>query len=269
MLKFRILTAAILIPLVIAAIFLLSKPLLAGVCALLIAVAAWEWALLMGWQNHWWRIGYSAITLLLLVLSLLFFWRWFPLIITFGALCWLFILIGLLYLRTRTTLPKLPQGLIGILGFLILIPCWYSLVFLSRTPKYLLFMLVVIWLADTAAYFAGRRWGRRKLAPLISPNKTIEGTFAALVTTALFALLGQWLLVNSGQRPFALIIVTLPTVIAAIGGDLFESLLKRQQGLKDSGQLLPGHGGLLDRIDSLLAAAPIFACGMFAQRLLT
>jgi phosphatidate cytidylyltransferase len=118
-----------------------------------------------------------------------------------------------------------------------------------------------VWVADTAAYFAGKRYGTRKLAPRISPNKTTAGAWGALAGAAALALAAGLLLGERGLALAALVGLALLVVGASIAGDLFESLLKRQAGVKDSGTLFPGHGGLLDRFDSLFAAIPVFAAG--------
>ena len=123
-------------------------------------------------------------------------------------------------------------------------------------------MLLIVWAADTGAYFAGRTFGKRKLAPHISPGKTIAGLFGGLITAPLVALLAVHLMPIAGIEPAILIPLVLVTALVSVGGDLLISLHKRTSGHKDSGKLLPGHGGILDRVDSLLAAAPFFALGV-------
>lgn len=133
----------------------------------------------------------------------------------------------------------------------------------AHGPLLVLSLLLLIWGADIAAYFAGRRWGRAKLAPVLSPGKTWVGCYAALVTGGCVGLgVALWLGVELGQG-LALVSICVLTAAVSIVGDLFESLLKRHRGLKDSGQLLPGHGGMLDRIDSMIAAAPVFTLGLW------
>jgi phosphatidate cytidylyltransferase len=137
-----------------------------------------------------------------------------------------------------------------------------SLVVIHRyNAGILLFVLAVIVVADTAAFFTGRRWGKTKLAPALSPGKTREGLFGALAATGLLGTLGAWLLrIDLVMWPYFVALVWITTLLS-VTGDLFESLLKREAGVKDSGTLLPGHGGVLDRIDSLTAGAPAFALG--------
>ena len=152
----------------------------------------------------------------------------------------------------------------ALIGWLVLIATWMALVELqARSPALLLAFMAVVWIADTAAYFTGRRFGRRKLAPSISPGKTWEGVWGALSATGAYALLLLALAPSAGLREprsiavaaLWLALVLLLTAMSIVG-DLFESQLKRQRGVKDSGNLLPGHGGVLDRIDALLAAMP-------------
>jgi phosphatidate cytidylyltransferase len=160
---------------------------------------------------------------------------------------------------------KGPDTGVFVSGLLVLIPAWAGLVWihqLSRGPYLVLFLLVLIWIADSGAYFAGRRWGRRKLAPLVSPGKTREGAYGALAGGLLWGGVLAALYGVSVPQQGCLVLLCLLTVVASIVGDLYESLSKRERGVKDSGSLLPGHGGILDRIDSLTAAAPVFALGL-------
>ncbi len=150
-------------------------------------------------------------------------------------------------------------------GVLMLVSTWIGLVWLhglTQGPNLVLCLLLLIWIADSAAYFTGRRWGRHKLAPVVSPGKTLEGVLGALGGGLLWGLvLASWFGRGWGQQA-GVVALCLLTVLVSVYGDLYESLLKRRRGVKDSGRLLPGHGGLLDRIDSLMAAAPVFALGL-------
>jgi phosphatidate cytidylyltransferase len=149
-------------------------------------------------------------------------------------------------------------------GWLVLLAAWVAVVQLqARSPSLLLATMAIVWIADTAAYFTGRAFGRRKLAPAISPGKTWEGVYGALAATAAYTLLLLWLapdVVHAGElSPRALagwLGLVLGLTALSIVGDLFKSLLKRQRGVKDSGSILPGHGGMIDRIDALLAVLP-------------
>jgi phosphatidate cytidylyltransferase len=151
-------------------------------------------------------------------------------------------------------------------GLLVLVPTGVALVALHRSgeagPGLVLLLLVLVWAADSGAYFAGKRWGRRKLAPTVSPGKTVEGVCGGL-TLAMVAAISGWYVLQPGTLALGpAIAISLATVVFSIVGDLYESMLKRQHSVKDSGTLLPGHGGMLDRIDSLTAASPVFALGV-------
>ncbi len=150
------------------------------------------------------------------------------------------------------------------LGLVTLWICSHSVIYLHYVYGgwVLLYMLTLVWLADIGAYFTGRRFGKRKLAPAISPGKTWEGVYGGIFVTLVWMLLIYWLtdILHLGLLPFLLIGIS--TVVISIAGDLFESILKREAGVKDSSNLLPGHGGILDRIDSVIAASPVFVSGL-------
>jgi phosphatidate cytidylyltransferase len=162
-----------------------------------------------------------------------------------------------------TGLQRLLRGLAGVL---VTLPAWAALVLLHGRPAdgpyVILYLLVLVWLADSGAFFAGRRWGRRKLAPVISPGKTREGVYGAMVVCTIYAVAVGLYHGDTSRQVTGLVMVSLLTVMFSIVGDLLESLMKRQAGIKDSSNLIPGHGGVLDRIDSLTAAAPVFFLGL-------
>ncbi|BBL33864.1 phosphatidate cytidylyltransferase [Nitrosomonas stercoris] len=150
------------------------------------------------------------------------------------------------------------QWLFMIMGWLVLLPTCLALYQLRAIdPLLLLGFMSVVWISDSAAYLIGRRYGKHKLAPQISPGKTWEGVAAALVGVLIYALI--WFYVTNSEQALIGWLIPLLLVLAVLGimGDLFESLLKRQAGVKDSGNILPGHGGILDRIDALLPVLPI------------
>jgi len=153
--------------------------------------------------------------------------------------------------------------LLAVVGCVVLLPFWHALVYLRPTPGRLLLAMGVVWMADTAGYFVGRRFGRSKLAPDISPGKTWAGVWGAFAAAPLYWIAASMLLPElSTHRLSALVWITLMTLLSMVG-DLFESWMKRGVGMKDSGRLLPGHGGMLDRVDSLTATLP-FAALYFA-----
>jgi phosphatidate cytidylyltransferase len=257
MLKYRIITALILIPLVLAGIFYLPPIPFACLSAIIILMAAWEWAGLIGWHATQKRGLYLAAMLVFLgILKLL------PtgIILIAASLTWLAMLYFVLrYEQFAQLWTHFSWGRV-ILGLWILGATWVALNFIQQLPSgpyYLLFLLLFIWAADTGAYFAGKKWGKRKLAPHISPGKSIEGVLGGSLLSVLVAVIGGLFFHGGGYVGF--ILLALITSLISVLGDLSESLIKRQAGVKDSGNLLPGHGGLLDRIDSLLSAAPVFA----------
>ena len=153
-----------------------------------------------------------------------------------------------------------------IAGVVIMLPCWLAFLYLfvvdSAAPRLLLYVLVLVWIADSFAYFTGRAWGKHKLAPAVSPGKSVEGVIGGLSGVAIVALLGgHYLWHLSGQALILWVAVSLVTGAISVVGDLIESIFKRRAGVKDSGHLLPGHGGMFDRIDALTAAIPVFALG--------
>ena len=132
------------------------------------------------------------------------------------------------------------------------------------SPWWLMYVFLLVWGADSGAYFVGRKFGMRKLAPNVSPNKSVEGLLGGLATSALIMIAVSAVYLELSTVAFIIfLILSMITVAASVQGDLVESMIKRRAGVKDSGRIFPGHGGVLDRIDSLLAATPIFAAGLY------
>jgi phosphatidate cytidylyltransferase len=261
----RILTALLVIPLPVAAVLLLPTAYLALCLGIVLVLAAWEWAALVGISTFGGRTAYASLT----AACLIALWQpvlrqWFPQLIAAVVAFWGGISVFLFRLKRIERKSGLDPAM-ALVGLLVLIGPWVAIAQLHARPtdgpNVVLFLLVLIWVADILAYFAGRQWGKEKLAPLLSPGKTRAGVYGALVGAALLGILLSW---TKGLPPVhALLLVVLCVLSACVSviGDLFESLLKRRRDVKDSGQLLPGHGGVLDRIDSLTAAAPLFAAG--------
>ena len=265
MLKYRILTAIILIPLVFWLVLGVPQEIFAIVTALVALIAAWEWAAFLGWTTWPQRLGYAGIILVALALSLaLPHW----LIIAVGVMWWLLVLLLVFWIELKKAIPHFSKISIAVMGIISIVPFWRSIVLLHLEPRWLLLLLLLVWIADIAAYFGGRFLGRAKLAPTISPNKTWAGVYTAFIAITIFIVGGVLLIFNSINPLWNGLTLGMFTLIAAVIGDLFESIMKRQCGLKDSGQLLPGHGGFLDRIDSLIAAAPLFLSTLITLKIL-
>jgi len=231
-----------------------------------VLVAMWEWTRMSGFASRPVRSGVVAIV----ALALAFLWMmrgealiWY--LIVAGVVFWI---VAFLWLRNFSfgAAPTRENAIIKLAaGLFATLPAWVALTKLHGDPRsghgWALLALMLVSVADTAAYFTGSRYGKVKLCPQISPNKTIAGVYGALASGAILSAIGGWLLGLRGLAWLALIALALVTVIASIIGDLFESLIKRQAGVKDSGTLFPGHGGMFDRLDGMFAALPIFALG--------
>ena len=268
MLKQRVITAVVLAVLVVWAVIKLP---LAGFGLLLLAVillGAWEWAGLAGLNGPRYRLLYGGLVLTL-ILAL---WPWVGDVAFVAGLLgcalagWCYALFWMWRYAER---PERQDRSVTVAaaGVIVLAAPWVAFMALRDEfgPAYVLFLFLLVWIADIGAYFAGRRWGRRKLALAISPGKTWEGALGAGTAALMFALAGAAVLGVGAHWPW-FVVVCMVTVGFSIAGDLFESMLKRQCGMKDSGTLLPGHGGVLDRVDSLTAAAPVFLLGLYGMR---
>ncbi|MBD9367561.1 phosphatidate cytidylyltransferase [Xanthomonas sp. XNM01] len=281
MTRTRVIAALLMAPTAILAILLLPTPWMAAVAAMVMLAGLWEWLKLAGVEDS---LSRTILVLLNLVVMVLLVWAsrgsggfspvLFQLVTLAGAIGWLASLLWLW--RPQVSAPDRPwsRPLKLAAGTLAAIPAWCALCLIhsgnfdtlgdaagSVDHRWLLVALALVWAADSGAYFAGRMFGRRKLAVSISPNKTVEGAAGGLLAGVVVALcFGLLAGAGAAQLP-AVALVAAVAVAASIVGDLIESLLKRQAGVKDSGHLIPGHGGVLDRIDGVLAALPVFAIG--------
>ncbi|WP_199097502.1 phosphatidate cytidylyltransferase [Dyella sp. ASV21] len=267
MLLQRTLTALLLAPLVIGLILLTPTWLFAPIIALTFLAAMWEWTRLSGLKKTLSRGAVLTVTAALLVLSWLVrdLSPWWPLLIGVGVAWWVAVGQWLRHFAFGAA-PTRENSLMKLgAGLLVIVPAWVAAMSIHGSgehgPAWTLLALLVVWAADIGAYFSGRLFGRRKLAPTISPGKTWAGVYGAFVAGAIVTLVGGLLLDVSGAKLAGLLVLSVLTVVASIVGDLFESLMKRHAAVKDSGNLFPGHGGLLDRLDSVFAALPVFAAG--------
>jgi phosphatidate cytidylyltransferase len=298
MLKQRIITAAILATGIVSAVLMLSSDYFSLLIAIIVLIGAWEWLNLIDINST----GKRAVFIGTLVFAMLFIHLWTYILEALvpvmdnlaekykfqmddirnqsGILEWLVVPAVLFWLLAMMLIRKAPQEMLNfqprlrykaLIGWCVLLAGW---MFLARLRTFydsemVLYFLILIWTADIAAYFSGKKWGKTKLAADISPGKTVEGVYGALVSSALCAVILCIVLSIVFGKPVSfmvagdLILLSIITVQISVYGDLFFSLVKRQRGVKDSGNLLPGHGGVLDRIDSLIAAAPIFYAGIF------
>ena len=262
----RVLTATVLGGVVVFGTVQLSVEIMAALFALVLFGAALEWAQLAGVGPRGLRIAYGVLAVATTLASAAML-RGQPhavsALLALGCLWWLVAAAWVIHYQVRGG-PQLTRRLwLALCGFLALVPALIAmLALLDRDPARLLALFALVWGADIFAYFGGKTLGRRRLASRVSPGKTWEGLAAALLGTQLLAVAGVCAGLVVGLSLLQVLGLVAVTLIASVIGDLLESLLKRLRGVKDSGSLLPGHGGLLDRIDSLLAAAPVFTLGL-------
>jgi phosphatidate cytidylyltransferase len=272
MTRTRVIAALAMTPIAIAAILLLPTPWLVALAAIMFLAGLWEWFKLADIDDTLARTVLLVVNLALMVaivwgsrtsggLSYVLL----QIMIVVGVAWWL---LAMLWLRhfdfasnheTHARVFKLAAGTLAI------VPAWCALAVLHGSDpnghRWLFVALMIVWAADSGAYFAGRHFGKRKLAPRISPNKTIEGVIGGVACGLLVALAFAPFAGASLRELPAVALVAVVAVLFSVVGDLFESLLKRHVGAKDSGDLIPGHGGILDRIDGVVAALPVFALG--------
>ena len=265
MLKTRIITALILAPIAVIGIFFLPPSGFALFTGLIITIGAWEWANMSGWTSMAARVAYGlavAIILsgLLTVNAVSVLWL---------ALLWW--LVSFLMVRSYPGGSQFWQSptIRTLIGVLVLVPAWVGLNHMrtgvfqfgvsSNNLLLILYVFCIVWVADIGAYFAGRAFGKAKLAPRVSPGKSWAGVWGGLLAVAILASLVGLLAQASPANTLMLVLASLVTGLVSVLGDLVESMMKRFRGIKDSSQLLPGHGGIMDRIDSLTAAIPVFA----------
>ncbi|MEQ1558357.1 MAG: phosphatidate cytidylyltransferase [Methyloglobulus sp.] len=309
MLKQRIITAAILVPLVILAVFKLPQDYFSLLFGLIILMAAWEWSYLIGINEAYKK--YLFLLGVIIPMLWLHFWTQFlealqyvietlqqdlyqyakksswtsvsqfmeylniPDVRTYsGLLEWFVIPAVIFWVLVMILIKHSPTGVLTLqlkprqkawLGWFVLLSAWLFLVRLRALygAEMAMYFLILIWAADISAYFVGKKFGTTKLAPEISPGKTLVGFYGALLSAVIcgvvLSLIYQFPIMNASD----FVLLSVFTVLISVYGDLFFSVVKRQSGVKESGSILPGHGGILDRIDSLIAAAPFFYAGIY------
>jgi phosphatidate cytidylyltransferase len=267
MLRQRVITALLLAPLAILLILLSPTSLFAWLLAFAFLAATWEWSRLAGMKSDVARGALLAGTAVLF--AVLWWlrpsaWLWHVLTIA-GVAWWLLACVWLRHFAFGASPTSENRNLKLLAGAFVVIPAWVAGLSIHGSEPHghiwTFLAMLLVWAADTGAYFAGRFFGKRKLAPQISPGKTWAGVYGAFATSAVVVVVGGWLLGVRDVRLLGLVVLSVLTVAGSIIGDLLESLMKRHANVKDSGALFPGHGGLLDRLDSVFAALPIFALG--------
>ncbi|MDH3978465.1 MAG: phosphatidate cytidylyltransferase, partial [Gammaproteobacteria bacterium] len=258
----RIITAAILLVVLLVVFFRLPQSAAIGLLGAFVVLAAWEWSAFLFLKGFVSRALFTVFIVALMVGALLAFPQRLPLlpVLTVALLWWCSAFIWVLRYPT-----SVRRDVTALCGVLLLLPAWVSMLALFSLPgqqgaQFVLFALSIVWAADIGAYFVGRRLGRTKLAPKVSPGKTWEGLGGGLIAATGVALFGSWWF---GLSPLFMVPAVISVAIISVIGDLTVSMFKRNAGLKDSGHLFPGHGGVLDRIDSATAALPLFALALF------
>ena len=267
MLKYRLLTAFLMGPIILWGIFSLPEFWFSFAAVILVTVGAWEWAAFIGLTKSLERALFVIFNVVLYIVVLYLQNSSLNYTVIYSSAAWWLISIPLLlifpfkdnnFLRLNFT-----KGLVGVV---LLLATLVSMVSIRSNPNYgpefVLYIILMIWFADSGAYFAGRRFGKNKLIPKVSPGKTWEGVIGALVVTITSSIVAIDILNIPSSDSVFFVLITFISVVYSIVGDLSESMFKRMSDIKDSGHILPGHGGILDRIDSLMSALPIFFIGL-------
>lgn len=262
MLKERVLTASVLALVFLGVLFFLPQSVFAVFISIVYLIGAWEWANLSGITNRAKRIVY-VLGICLLAFMVFYMTQWVQqvdalrVVLVVSAAWWA---LSLLWIQSFPSSTVIWGGTLVrlLMGVLVIVPAWLASIYLRSAPQGAWLVLAVVLLvatADIGAYFTGRAFGKRKLAPEVSPGKSWEGVWGGAVMVLCLSLLANIFL---GVNWLALMLIVIPTALISVVGDLLESMVKRHRGIKDSSQILPGHGGILDRIDGLTAAVPIF-----------
>jgi phosphatidate cytidylyltransferase len=269
MLKQRVITAAILIPLVVLAVLNTSTDTMKWILSALVLLAAWEWFEVIGLKQKVEKLlAFSSLIISTILVGQLIN---DSSVVYASAILWGFFTLFVVIFASRAIPPSIAyffqqRVLATVMAIATLVLFFHTSILLHQIPeigpRLMLFVMVAVWLADTGGYFAGKRWGKHKLALMISPNKTWQGVAGAVVLVVFGALCAYPMLASGPLSFIEWVSLIMITASFSIIGDLIESVFKRIHDVKDSGNLLPGHGGVLDRIDSLLAAIPVFVIGL-------
>jgi phosphatidate cytidylyltransferase len=262
MLLQRVLTAIPLAILAVWAILYQSTNVLMIAFMVITFIAGWEWAQLSGIKVSVLRVVLALVLVLTVYLGYKYIlhtiWLHYLLMATVSWWC-------LVMLRMSMKPPAAASDAFSffkvLIAFITIVPPVLSLLRvheISQGPYWLLYMLTLVWVADIGAYFSGRKFGKNKLAPQLSPGKTREGLYGALLLTSLYSVAAANFFSLNTEQTVCFWVVTMIATLISVAGDLFISLLKRERGVKDTGAILPGHGGVLDRIDSITSSAPFF-----------
>jgi phosphatidate cytidylyltransferase len=274
MLKQRIITAIILTAIFLTALFGLSAQQFPWFVGLVVIIGAWEWANLASFGARWQRAVYTAVIAGILIDLACLIGLCADAVtlnesvikqVLVVACAWWAIALLLVQGYPSSALLWGHPALRLLMGVFVIVPTWLALVYVRYQPQgaWLVLMIAgIVAAADTGGYFTGRKFGKRKLAAAVSPGKTLEGFAGGLVSNLVLAALVAYL---SGSNLWLLLAIVVPTSLFSVLGDLLESMVKRHAGVKDSGVILPGHGGILDRVDSITAAAPVFALALLAS----
>ena len=253
--KQRIITAVVALAVLGLVLFVMPPLAVRITLGLLVVAGAWEWSGFLGHDGNGVRVVYVAVIAGLLAIAVMFFGAWAEQLLLASLVWWMIALIWIFFFPT-----PIPQVFRWLAGAITLVPLYVALLALYDADRMILLIaLLIVWVADSGAYFAGKTMGRVKLAPQISPGKTWEGVIGGLLAVVLLVLVRSiWV-----ETDLAVLIpFCLAAAVLSVVGDLTVSMFKRTAGVKDSGSLFPGHGGVLDRIDSVAAAAPLFALGL-------
>lgn len=269
----RIITALVLVAVVLSCMFATASqyPMLA-LMLLASGVAGYEWYKLMPQQEERQQnkklvaMCFGALSVLFSALAL----KFSELAVVLWGISILIWLISFYWVKDYPRGDTWYNSSLKLVGIVLISAAVTAIFSIWQSSAWLLmYLFLLVWGADSGAYFVGRKFGRKKLAPEVSPNKSIEGLFGGLATVSLVIIVVQYHFIQANVWQHGVfLLISLITAIVSVLGDLFESMIKRKAGIKDSGRILPGHGGVLDRIDSLLAAAPVFAVGLVLLKLI-